>query len=167
MGWPVRGWLPAEPKPGWILIAIAALFSIIVIVPTIGISAILLQRGLNPLDVVGQLFAGMNLFVLSLVLPSALLMLLAIVFLVAFALRATWGPRAVSIVAMAWVMAATASRMMMPALAMHSGLPPLTWLGTLPNLLAPFVLTLGLIGFLTTAEGPRAWFSRQGRRSRP
>lgn len=154
----------ARPQgPGFILMVLAALCAVIVMIPTFVIAAVMIRRELNPLEIIMQFHDGLPGFVLLLLLPSALLMAMSSVFVLAFVLRASWGPIVVSGLALAWVVSGAFAGLALPNGAFGSGLTGHTFLGTISSLLAPFVLVIGFVGFLMNGERPKAWFSRRGR----
>jgi hypothetical protein len=154
----------AKPQgPGFILTVLVALCAVIVMIPTLVMAAVMIRRELNPFAIIMQFHDGLPGFVLLLLLPSALLLAMSSVFVLAFVLRASWGPIVVSGLALAWVVSGAIAGLALPNGAFGSGLTGQTFLGTISSLLAPFVLVLGLVGFLMSGERPKAWFSRRSR----
>ena len=93
-----------------------------------------------------------------LAIPSVLIFVFSIVFLIAFVFRAAWGPRILAVLAILWALSVNASTILVHLLPLSGSLPVLTSLGMVPTLVAPLLLAIGFAGFMRHGDVVRAWF---------
>lgn len=153
-----------RPRAGLILSAMVALCLGLVLIPITGSLIILHQHGMLSVSVFVHLFMQPSAVTKVVIIPSILLFALAVVFIIAFFLRAPWGPGILSALAMIWACCASLATILVPMLAMPGGLPMLTAMNMVPAILSPLLFALSFVGFLLQSEGPRRWFAQAGTR---
>jgi hypothetical protein len=162
---------PSPTAPGVILLGIAFLSAVVVSVPIVGTlyvlsqygvlsSSAILNAGFIAVRTLFALLSPPNPLQLAVVVPTALLTLFAITFLIAFVRRSRWGPRVTSCLALIWSVSTAINIPLVPALAMPGGLPTLTLLAMIPAMLAPMLFALGFAGFVLKSDVALRWFSK-------
>ena len=157
-------------RPGLILSAIAAICLFIILIPPVGALIILYLNGVltlaNTLKIGGLLLSTFGSilsperpFMVVLAIPFMLIFVFSIVYLVAFFLRAAWGPRVLSALAVIWAISVKVSTIVMPLMAMPGSLPAMTFLAMIPGLIAPLIFAIGFTGFMLHSDVVRAWFA--------
>lgn len=164
-------------RPGFILAAIAGICVFLLFIPPVGLLIILYQNGILTvanimklgglsLSTLGSLFSPARPFMVVLATPFILIFLFSIVYLTAFFLRAAWGPRVLSTLAVLWAISVKVSTVVMPLMVMPGSLPALTFLGMIPGLIAPLIFALGFVGFMLHGTIPQAWFGTAPKEAR-
>jgi hypothetical protein len=168
-----------EPRarPGFILSAMAAICAALVLFPPIGIVVVLhlndvltignvLQIGWLTLGALVAVLSPPRPYMVVLAIPSVLIFVFSIVFLIAFVFRAAWGPRILSVLAIFWALSINASTILVPLLTLSGSLPVLTSLGMVPSLVAPLIFAMSFAGFMVHGDVARAWFRTGPREAR-
>lgn len=156
-------------RPGLILLAMAIICAVLVLILPVGILIILhqnsiltignfLKLGWMSLSTLVAILSPPRPIMLVLAIPSVLVIVFSIVFLIAFRFRAAWGPRVLSALAILWAVSVSASTILLPLLGMPGPLPVFTFLGMLPGLIAPLLFAIGFAGFMLHGDVARAWF---------
>lgn len=165
-------------RPGFILSAMAAICLVIVLIPPVGALIILYLNDILTLDnilKIGGLLRITLFEILSparpvmvvLAIPFILIFVFSIVYLMAFFLRAAWGPRVLSALAVIWAVSVKVSTIVMPLMAMPGALPVMTFLAMIPGLIAPLIFAIGFTGFMLHGDVVRAWFGTVQKDPRP
>lgn len=146
--------------PGLILSTMVALCIGLITIPVVGTPMLLYRWGMLPPFALLTLFTSLSNVAMAFFLPRALLFVLALTFIIAFLLRANWGPRVLSVMALLWAVATGLTTMLVPMFAMPGGLPLITALNMVPAMISPVLFSLGFTGFLLNSDSAHAWFSR-------
>lgn len=169
----------SEPRarPGFILSTMAAICAALILFPPVGIVVVLhlndvltlsniLQIGWLSLGALVAVLSPPRPYMVVLAIPSVLIFVFSVVYLIAFGFRTAWGPRILAVLAILWALSVNASTILVPLLTLSGSLPVLTSLGMVPTLVAPLLFSIGFAGFMLHGDVAKAWF-RTARREAP
>ncbi|MDP2800723.1 MAG: hypothetical protein Q8O26_02460 [Phreatobacter sp.] len=148
-----------QTGPGVILSAMVVLCIGLITIPVAGALVIIYSWGmLSPFDLLTLLTIDSNISEVFFI-PRDLLFIVGLIFIIAFFMRASWGPPILSVLALLWAISASVATMLVPMRAMPGGLPLLTALNLAPAMIAPMLFALGFTGFLLTSDSACRWFA--------